>query len=294
MRLQVESLSSALTAATLLLLIGPLTALGVAFVRQAAALLQDLQASYGHIEFTGVASLERVPILGAALRWVEDVAPFSREQTSAALLTAARSLLEWLGSLGGTLFVGAMGTVIGFMLMLFLLFFFCAMAQRCSSDSPTSFRCPDRASATCEYPSGVTRGGVRNPAHRAAARDTGRHQAGGRGLALCGRIRCIGRQHCASPWVARRSSGSATLILAVQGRYGAALFLLFGACCWSHDRHFLSVAHLRSRRVPTLAVSGRARRAGGVRTTIGMFLDRSFLALTIALLRWAGERRALG
>jgi len=136
-----KSLSSLLlTLATLVVFIGPLTALGVAFVHQAAALLEKLQLSYGDIEFTGLRSLQRIPILGTILQWIQDVAPFSREQTSTAMLSAARSVLEYLGSLGGTLFVGAMGTVIGFMLMLFLLFFFlrdgAGMKQRLSNLIP--------------------------------------------------------------------------------------------------------------------------------------------------------------
>src|SRR5262245_9541231 len=46
-----------LTLATLLVFIGPLTAVGVAFARQAAALIERLQSSYGELRFDGLSSL---------------------------------------------------------------------------------------------------------------------------------------------------------------------------------------------------------------------------------------------
>jgi predicted PurR-regulated permease PerM len=293
-----RSLSSGLlTVATLLIFIGPLTAIGVAFARQAAALLQDLQASYGRIEFTGLASLERVPVVGTALRWFEDVAPFSREQTSAALLTATRSVLEWLGSLGGTLFMGAMGTAIGFMLMLFLLFFFlrdgAAMQQRMAGLIPMS---EARKRDLLEYLANVTRAVVFGTLLTALLQGT----LLGIGLAIVGLpspvvfgvfgagLSLLPVGGTAFVWV------PATVVLVIQGRYGAALFLLlWGVLLVGLIDNFLKPLLISGRaEVPTLAAFLGVLGGLAAFGPIGMFLGPVFLALTIALLRWAEERRA--
>jgi len=293
-----QSLSSGLlTLATLLVFIGPLTALGVAFARQAAALLQDLQASYGEIQFTGLSSLERVPLVGAALRWIQDVAPFSREQTSAAVLSAARSVLEYLGSLGGTLFVGAMGTVIGFMLMLFLLFFFlrdgAAMQVRLRNLVPM----PEaRKRDLLEYLGTVTRAVVFGTLLTALLQGT----LLGIGFAIVGLpspvvfgvfaagLSLLPVGGTAFVW------GPATLILAVQGRYGAALFLLlWGVLLVGLIDNFLKPLLISGRaEVPTLAAFLGVLGGLAAFGPIGMFLGPVVLALTIALLRWAEEPRA--
>ena len=101
----------------------PLTAVAVAFVRQAATLVEKLQSNYGELKFSGLSSLENIPLLGNSVRWIVEVTPFTREQLSTGAVSAARSILSHVGSWGGTLFIGAMGTLIGFLLMLFLLFF---------------------------------------------------------------------------------------------------------------------------------------------------------------------------
>jgi predicted PurR-regulated permease PerM len=239
-----------------------------------------------------------VPIAGAALRWIEDVAPFSREQTSAALLSAARSVLEWLGSLGGTLFVGAMGTVIGFMLMLFLLFFFlrdgAAMQQRLIHLIPMP---ETRKLELLEYLGNVTRAVVFGTLLTALLQGT----LVGIGLAIVGLPSAVVFGVLAAGLALLPVGGTAfvwvpaTLILAVQGRYGAALFLLlWGVLLVGLIDNFLKPLLISGRaEVPTLAAFLGVLGGLAAFGPIGMFLGPVFLALTIALLRWAGERRAL-
>jgi predicted PurR-regulated permease PerM len=292
-----QSLSSGLlTAATLLIFIGPLTALGVAFARQAASLVQDLQESYGRIEFTGLSSLERVPFVGMAVRWFEEVAPFSREQISTGLLTAARSVLEWLGSLGGTLFVGAMGTVIGFMLMLFLLFFFlrdgAAMLQRLGNLIPMP---ETRKRDLLEYLGTVTRAVVFGTLLTALLQGT----LLGIGFTIVGLPSPVVFGVIAAGFSLLPVGGTsfvwgpATLILAIQGRYGAALFLLlWGVLLVGLIDNFLKPLLISGRaEVPTLAAFLGVLGGLAAFGPIGMFLGPVILSLTIALLRWAEERR---
>ena len=293
-----KSLSSLLlTLATLVVFIGPLTALGVAFVHQAAALLEKLQLSYGDIEFTGLRSLQRIPIFGTILKWIQDVAPFSREQTSTAMLSAARSVLEYLGSLGGTLFVGAMGTAIGFMLMLFLLFFFlrdgAGMKQRLSNLIPMP---ETRKRDLLEYLGTVTRAVVYGTLLTALLQG----MLVGIGFAIVdlpspvvfgvlgAGLSLLPVGGTALVW------GPASLILAVQGRYGAALFLLlWGVLLVGLIDNFLKPLLISGRaEVPTLAAFLGVLGGLAAFGPIGMFLGPVILALTIALLRWAEEDQA--
>ena len=68
-------------------------------------------------------SLQDIPVLGSALSWIEHNTMLTSEQMREWLVNGSRSLLDHLGAVGGSLFVGALGTVVGFLMMLFLLFF---------------------------------------------------------------------------------------------------------------------------------------------------------------------------
>jgi len=253
--------------------------------------------NYGDIQFTGLRSLQRIPILGTILQWIQDVAPFSREQTSTAMLSAARSVLEYLGSLGGTLFVGAMGTAIGFMLMLFLLFFFlrdgAGMKQRLSNLIPMP---ETRKRDLLEYLGTVTRAVVYGTLLTALLQG----MLVGIGFAIVdlpspvvfgvlgAGLSLLPVGGTALVW------GPASLILAVQGRYGAALFLLlWGVLLVGLIDNFLKPLLISGRaEVPTLAAFLGVLGGLAAFGPIGMFLGPVILALTIALLRWAEEDQA--
>ena len=81
-----------LTFAVLLILVGPLAALGVALARQAASLLDQLQASYGPLSEMGQeGSLQQIPLLGSVLAWIEHNTMLSGEQVREELVNAACS-----------------------------------------------------------------------------------------------------------------------------------------------------------------------------------------------------------
>lgn len=294
-----ESVSSfLLTVATLLIFIGPLAALGVAFARQAAALLERLQASYAGLRASGLTALESVPFLGRAIRWLEEVAPFSPEQLSSGALSAARSVLEYLGTVGGSLFMGAMGTVIGFLLMLFLLFYFlrdgAGMQARLSRLIPMP---EERKRDLLGYLGAVTRAVVFGTLLTALLQGT----LVGIGFSLVGlpspvvfgvlaaMLSLLPVGGTALVW------GPATIALAVQGRYGAAVFmLLWGALLVGLIDNFLKPLLISGRaELPTLAAFLGVLGGLAAFGPIGMFLGPVILALAIALLRWAEEHRAV-
>lgn len=119
------SLSAALlTLATFVILIGPITALGAAFAVQVADLLQYAQQLAAGRTPEDLAKLADLPVLGGALAWVQEVFDVSFAQIQAWAGEGARAVLQFLASLGGRIFLGALGTVLGFVIMMFMLFFF--------------------------------------------------------------------------------------------------------------------------------------------------------------------------
>ena len=112
-----------LTAFTLVILVGPLAALGAAFATQVADLLKYAQQFASEHRAPTPADLADVPIVGTALAWLDTNAGISLAQVQTWAVQVARTVLGSLASLGQKAFLGALGTVIGFLLMLFILFF---------------------------------------------------------------------------------------------------------------------------------------------------------------------------
>jgi predicted PurR-regulated permease PerM len=118
------SISAALlTLVTFLILVGPLAALGATFIRQVAELLRYAQQFAAEHRGTTPADLTSVPVIGSALAWLEQNAGISLDQVQEWAVDAARTVLGSLASLGGVAFLGALGTVAGFVVMMFILFF---------------------------------------------------------------------------------------------------------------------------------------------------------------------------
>ncbi len=119
-----ESLASILlTLLVLLFFIGPLSGLAVAFAAQASQLARQLPAFVQRLETTDFSSWASIPFLERLLGWLDRHIVISTSQVQEWLIGGARSLLQQLASLGGTAFLGAVGTVLSFTVMFFLLFF---------------------------------------------------------------------------------------------------------------------------------------------------------------------------
>jgi len=112
-----------ITALTPIVLLAPLAGLGILFTQQAAALIQRLNT--GAIRFNAALfdKIEDWPAVGPGIAWVRANVAVSAEQIQEGLIGAARSSLRSLASVGGDVVLGALGTLISFFLMLFLLFF---------------------------------------------------------------------------------------------------------------------------------------------------------------------------
>ncbi len=290
--------STLLTLATLVISIGPLTALGVAFARQAASLLENLQSSYGELKFTGLSSLGECPAgrqcaqLGARgdalhARADEQRRADGRENGDRAPRLPGRHTVHRRHGDRRRIPADAVPAVL-------------LPARRRSDDAPASNLIPmpkARKHDLLQYLGTVTRAVVFGTlltallqgtlvGHR--LRDHRPAVPGGLWRDCAAVLSLLPIGGTALIW------GPAAIILVVQGRYGAALFmLLWGVAARRPDRQLSQAAdHLGRAEVPTLAAFLGVLGGLAAFGPIGMFLGPVILALTIALVRWAEENRA--
>jgi predicted PurR-regulated permease PerM len=111
-----------LTALTPIFIVAPIGFLGVEFTRQVGNIVTAMSKStltYPDL----LQRLDTTPLIGGAVRWIRDNAPVSAEQIQGWVLEGAQTMLKSAASAGGTLALGIMGSLVGFFMMLFLLFF---------------------------------------------------------------------------------------------------------------------------------------------------------------------------
>jgi predicted PurR-regulated permease PerM len=119
-----SQLSAALlTVLTLIVLLGPLAALSAAFAAQVGDLLQTAQSTVADQTRNNVFDLTKVPWIAGTLTWLDTTFGINVAQVRGYVIEGSRAVLQSLASLGGKVFLGAIGTVFGFVLMVFLLFF---------------------------------------------------------------------------------------------------------------------------------------------------------------------------
>lgn len=112
-----------ITALVPVLLAGPLVSLGVAFANQVADLATHLQQQPLRFDASLLAQLERYPFIGGLAEWLRQNLTATTEQLQGWLVGAGQMLLKSLAASGGNFLLSALGTVIHFFMMLFLLFF---------------------------------------------------------------------------------------------------------------------------------------------------------------------------
>lgn len=289
-----ESISAfLLTLLVLLLFIGPLTVLAVAFARQAATLAVLFQEWIAQQEGKTFADFASLPVVGPALAWLDQYAHVSAAEAQAWLIEGGRKLLDRLASLGGTAFLGAVGTVLSFTAMLFLLFFVIrdgrAMARGAISLVPLSSA---RRDALAVRLAAVTRAVMRGTILTAIVQGF----LLGIGFAIVGLpapvvfgvlgalLSVVPFGGTALVWV------PAVGVLLFQGRYGAALVLVAVGAIVSSVDNFLKPLLISGRAfVPTLAVFIGV--IGGLAAfgMIGLFLGPVVIALALALASFAQE-----
>ena len=200
-----------LTVLTPIVILLPLWALSIEFVAQISGLLRTLQQRARELDIKSLSDLQQFPLIARANAWLQAHGGISADQVAAWVISASQDLLQRAAGLSGSFFLGALGSLIGFAIMLFLLFFFLRDGDAmCRARART-----DPAGRAAQGPAvspalGVTRAIVLGyDPHGVDARRAGRHRIRHRRASLAGGVRRAGGAagRC-FPSAARASSGS--------------------------------------------------------------------------------------
>jgi len=119
-----------LTILTPIIVLLPLSAVSIEFVAQISALLQKLQQQARQLDIKTLADLQQFPVIARANTWLQAHAGISAAQVQSWVISATQEVLQRAASYGGSFFLGALGSLLGFAIMLFLLFFFLGDGDR--------------------------------------------------------------------------------------------------------------------------------------------------------------------
>ena len=292
--------ASAITlAVTVLLFVLPLAGIAGAVAAQASQLAGRLEQYVPDGAGGQPLDLSQVPMLARPLAWIGDHTGISLKQIETWLIAGARNVLEALVSSSGAVVLGAVGTIVSFLLMLFVLFFVLrdgpALANKVVGMLPIESR---RRTRLWQHLQDVTRAVFMGIGLTALAQGflvgigfwiahLPSPLVFGVIAALFALIPVIGTSIV---W------GPGALYLASQGAFGHAIFLVvWGVLVVGTADNVLRPLLISGRAdVPTLAVFIGV--VGGLSAFgfIGLFLGPIVLGLLIALFRYEAEMRSPG
>ena|SRR5277367_23815 len=102
----------------------PLSALSLNFIAQISVLMEKLQNYTAKLDIKSLSDLQQFPLVARVNVWLAAHVGISAEQIQGWLVSGTRAGLARVAGLGGGFFLGALGSLFGFGIMLFLLFFF--------------------------------------------------------------------------------------------------------------------------------------------------------------------------
>ena len=283
------------TVLTAVLILGPLGGLGAAFAAQLTELARHAQEFAVEHRPETFAELAEVPVVGPALAWVQETTGFTFAQIQAWAVEAAQTILKALAGLGRAAFLGALGTVIGFALMMFILFFTIRDSERAFRALRELVPLEDRDKKRLfEHLASVTRALVYGTGVTAIVQGT----LVGLGFAVVGLPSPIVFGVLAALAALIPLVGTpviwvpAVIVLAAQGRWTAALILLLWGGFVTTIDNFLR-PWLVSGRAEIGALTVFIGVLGGVGAfgPIGLILGPLILSLVIALVRFALDNR---
>lgn len=281
-----------LTGLTPFLVLAPLALLGVAFAGQVAHLIAHLRGTTSLSWSELLERLSTLPLIGAPVAWARDNAAVSADQIEGWLTNSVQGLLKSAATMGGDLALGVFGTLVGFFMMLFMLFFFLQDGRAMLATFERLIPMPrEQRARLLKYVADVTRAVVFGSVATALIQGV----IVGVGFAIVG---------LPSPLVfgvlgaiaAFLPSGSsivlipAVLYLGVAGRWGAALFIaLWTIGMWVAENVLRPILTSKHAEVSTLAIFVGA--IGGVSAfgILGLILGPVLLSFAVALVRFAEE-----
>lgn len=278
-----------ITGLTPFLVLAPLAVLGAVFAGQVAHVIASLR---GRTLLSGPEILERLsslPLLGGAVDWARENASVSVGEVQGWMDSSLQALLERAAAAGGGLALGVFGTLLGFFMMLFMLYFFLqdgrAILAGIEQLIPTT---SERRRRALEYLGAVTRAVVFGSVATAVIQGV----IVGIGFAIA---------RLPSPVVfgvigviaSFLPSGAGIVLipavgyLAFDGRWGAAIFL----GCWTVGmwllenvlRPLLTARHME---VSTLAIFVGAIGGASAFGILGLIIGPVVLSFAVALARY--------
>jgi predicted PurR-regulated permease PerM len=286
-----------LTAAATLGVAIPVAFLTVLFTGQVSDLLGRLSSDANRFQLAQPADIFRLPRIAQALQWLQEHLPVTAAQVEQWGMEAAKKLLQLMAAGSRSFVLGALGVLVNLLLTLFLLFFFirdgAGVLGRIGRVIPMR---ADRKKLMAEQLAAVTKAVVLGTLVTALIQGA----LVGIAFAIVGfpspvvfgvitaAVALLPVGGTALVW------GPGAIVLAVQGRWGWAIFLaLYGAIIVGMIDNFLK----------PLLISGKAEIStlpvffgvlGGLVAfgAIGMFLGPIVIAMALALLRFAEESGA--
>ena len=291
-----ENLSAALlTVGAFIMLIGPLAALSAAFAAQAADLVQWIQETLGKQTRQQYNVLANAPVIGPALDWMRENFGLRTAQIQSWITQGTQHLPQFLAGLGGKIFLGAVNTVLAFIVMLFMLFFFVRDgAMHVATIRDLIPMQTDRREQLMEHLAAVTRAVVFGTGMTALIQGT----LVGLAFLITGLSSPIVFGVVAALLALRPFGGTAfvwipaTLVLASQDRWGMAIVMLVIGVFSSSIDNVLRPLLISGRvEVGTLTIFIGVLGGTAAFGPIGLFIGPVFLALVITLVKFALEVR---
>lgn len=284
-----------LTALTPFFVMAPVAFLGVVFAKQVANLLSYMSKTT--LTYPAIlARLDTTPVIGGVIRWIRDSVPVTAEQIQGWVMDGAQTVLKSAASMGGSIALGIMGSLVGFFMMLFLLFFLLRdgrlMLRRLIQFIPLE---PRPRGQLISYLGDVTRAVVFGSVATALIQGT----FSGVGFALVGLPSPVVFGVLAT-LAAFLPVGSAivlvpaVLYLMFEGRWGAAIFLgVWSAGVGVMDNFLRPYLTAKQAEVSTLAVFVGAIGGASAFGVLGLVIGPVLLGFLAALLQFA-EKGVVG
>jgi predicted PurR-regulated permease PerM len=281
-----------LTGLTPFFVMAPVAMIAIAFAGQVGVLLNYMRGhtllSYGEV----LQRLEGYSIIGSAVHWARENAPISAEQVQGWLTEGAQSVLKSAATMGGTVALGVFGTLIGFVMMLFLLFFFLqdgrAILAFLTRLIPIE---PVRRAKLLQYLADVTRAVVFGSTATAIIQGI----FVGVGFAIVGLPSPIVFGVLATIAAFLPAGAAIVLIPAViylmaTGRWGAAIFMaVWTAAMWVVENVLRPLLTAQRAEVSTLAIFVGAIGGAASFGILGLVIGPVLLSFAMALLQFAEE-----
>jgi predicted PurR-regulated permease PerM len=113
-----------LTVLTPLVILLPLAAVSIEFVAQVASLVRVMQKRAQELDIKTFSDLQQFPGIARASSWLQERTGITADHVQAWIVSGSQQLLQRAAGVSGSFVVGAVGSVVAFVIMLGLLFFF--------------------------------------------------------------------------------------------------------------------------------------------------------------------------